>query len=261
MIRHEAVDKLVKVWLDECGGVEGIMQTIAVISRKGGAGKSTVAVNIAVAAQARGRRVLLADLDPQKSSSEALRLRPRMSPAVFEANAGKLFQLRQVCDRQNFDLMIIDTPPAPEHDVLEAVRNADFCLLVARPSFLDLAAVAHSGEMVRRLNRPFATVLNQAPGLREGAETPTVRKAVEALRFAGLRPAPVGLRARSTYQSAMAAGLSVEEYRPGSPGAQEIERLWDFLAEQLEPTRPVNHNGLSPVAAQATAQVLQALQA
>lgn len=230
------------------GKGEGLMQTVAVMSRKGGAGKTTIAVNLAVAAQARGRRVLLADLDVQRSAVEAMRQRPRMSPAVFEAAPGKLFQLRQVCERERFDLMIIDTPPAPEVDVLEAVRNADFCLLVARPSFLDIAAVARSGEMVRRLGRPYATVLNQAPGLRGGHETPTVLRAAEALRVAGMKPTPVGLRARTTFQSAMALGLAVEEYRPGSPGAQEIERLWAFVADQLEPRRPVNQDHAPPLA-------------
>lgn len=224
------------------------MQTVAVMSRKGGAGKTTIAVNLAVAAQARGRRVLLADLDVQRSAVEAMRLRPRMSPAVFEAAPGKLFQLRQVCERERFDLMIIDTPPAPEVDVLEAVRNADFCLLVARPSFLDIAAVARSGEMVRRLGRPYATVLNQAPGPRAGVETRPVLQAIEALKVAGMRPTPVGLRARSSFQTAMALGLSVEEYRPGSPGAREIERLWAFVAEQLEPRRPVNQDQAPPFA-------------
>ena len=90
--------------------------------------------------------------------------------------------------------------------------------------------------------------LNQAPGLRGGHETPTVLRAAEALRVAGMKPTPVGLRARTTFQSAMALGLAVEEYRPGSPGAQEIERLWAFVADQLEPRRPVNQDHAPPLA-------------
>src|SRR5580700_10801206 len=56
------------------------MRTIAIIARKGGSGKTTVAVHMAIAAHLRGRRTLLADSDPQRSSSIVLKARRDAGP-------------------------------------------------------------------------------------------------------------------------------------------------------------------------------------
>jgi chromosome partitioning protein len=209
------------------------VKTLAVISRKGGAGKTTLAINLTLSAHLAGWKTLLADLDPQRSASDALRARGGTGPSLAEINAGKLFQARSQAVHDGYDVMLIDTPAAPDADVAVAVNSADLCVLVCRPTFLDIASVARSAEMVRRLGKAGLIVLNQAPPKRGGSEPASVQKAIEALRFCGLPIAPVGLRSRAVYQQAIARGLSVGEWDAQAPAAQEIERLWSHVAALL----------------------------
>ncbi|MBO9709623.1 MAG: ParA family protein [Caulobacter sp.] len=209
------------------------MKTLAVISRKGGAGKTTLSINLALTAHLAGWKTLLADIDPQRSATDALRARAEPGPTLAEANAGKLFQIKSHAANDGCQVMLIDTPAAPDADVALAVNSADLCVLVCRPTFLDIAAVARSAEMVRRLGKAGLIVLNQAPPKRGSQEPAGVQKAVEALRFCGLPVAPVGLRSRAIYQQAIARGRSVAEWDAANPAGQEIERLWSHLAAQL----------------------------
>ena len=209
------------------------VKTLAVISRKGGAGKTTLAVNLTLAAHLAGWKTILADIDPQRSASDALRARTDPGPSIAEINAGKLFQTRSQAEHDAYDVMLIDTPAAPDSDVAVAVNYADLCVLVCRPTFLDIASVARSAEMVRRLGKAGLIVLSQAPAKRGGLEPVGVQKAIEALRFCGLPVAPVGLRARAIYQQSVAHGRSVGEWDPTNPAGQEIERLWTHVAALL----------------------------
>lgn len=209
------------------------MKTIVVTSRKGGVGKTTVSVNIALAAFAAGSRVLLADIDPQRSTTDALKARTRPGPSLVETSAGKLFQLHMAAGREGVDLLVIDTPSTPEAEVALAMNLADLCVLVSRPNFLDVASVVRSADAVRRLGRTGVVVLNQAPPSRKGVEPPAVLRAIEALRFGGLPLATVGLRARAAYQAAIAHGASVAEWAPDSTAAREIAGLWRDLERRL----------------------------
>jgi chromosome partitioning protein len=191
------------------------------MSRKGGAGKTTVAVNLTLAARAMGVKAVLADADPLRSACEVLRDREEAAGLLFETSASKLFALTEACRRGGVELLVIDTPAAPEADVAEAVKVADLCLAVSRPTYLDLAAAVRSVAIIQRLGRDGMIVLNQCATARNGVEPPSVMKAFEALRFAGLPVTPMALRSRLIYQTAFAQGRSVLEIdRTGAASAE-----------------------------------------
>jgi chromosome partitioning protein len=223
------------------------MKTLAVVSRKGGAGKTTVSVNLMLAARAMGVKAVLADADPQRSAADVLKAREEAASLIFETSAAKLFTLIEACRRAGADLLIIDTPATPEADVAEAVKVADLCLAVARPTYLDLASAVRSVAIIQRLGRQGLIALNQCAPARHGVEPPQVVKAFEALRFAGLPVASVALRSRVGYQTALAQGRSVLEMDGQTAAASEVRALfttvWRTLhGEAPAPVRTANEN-------------------
>lgn len=209
------------------------MKTIAVLSRKGGAGKTTVAVNLALAARQAGLKVIVADVDPLHSAGEVLRGRPEANSLVLETTASKLFIVSEVCAKNRYDLMVIDTPPAPEGDVILAINVAQLCLAVARPTSLDVAAVQQSLTLIRRMGCPGLAVLNQCPPLRNGLESGVVERACEAMQFSGVPVAKAKLRSRVAYQHAFAHQQTVTEFDAASEAAGDVLRLLAEVSDHL----------------------------
>ena len=205
------------------------MRTVAVISRKGGSGKSTVALHLALAAFLRGRRVWVADTDAQRSASQVLKGRKGPGPQLAETTGPKLFALQVSCQRAGAALMVIDTPAVVEEEICHAIVAADFRLMVIRPTFLDLIAAIQTTEIARRLRKPLLAVLNQAPSPRAGVEAPAVKRSLEALGLMRVQVVPTILRARAGYQSAFETGRSVEEFDPPIEAGREVGDLWAFV--------------------------------
>ncbi|MDR3511474.1 MAG: AAA family ATPase [Caulobacteraceae bacterium] len=205
------------------------MRSIAVIGRKGGSGKTTVAVHLAIGLHLRGRRTILADADPQRSSIEVLRGREGGGPEPVASSGPKLFALKTASMRAGLDALVIDTPAVLEDEVAHAVVLSDVALLVVRPTFLDLAAAVRTSDIIRRLRKPGLVVLNQAPIARGQVEPPLVKRSVEALKLLRLPLAPVIIRSRAAYQSVLETGRSAEELDGESMAAQEMRELCAFV--------------------------------
>jgi chromosome partitioning protein len=207
------------------------MRTIALLARKGGAGKTTLAAHMAFAAHLRGQRVMLADADPQRSATEVLKARcDEDGPQVMQTSGPKLFALKVAAQRAGVETLIIDTPSGAEQDIGHAMVLADLSVVVVRPTFLDIAAAVQTTDMLRRLNRQSLIVLSQSPPTRAGAEHAAVEKARQALRFTRMPVADEVIQARYAYQTALSTGRSVEELWPNSPAAEEIDALWGCVA-------------------------------
>ena len=211
------------------------MRTLAVLSRKGGTGKTTVALHLAAAAHREGRSTVLCDMDPQRSALDWRRERREDGPEVAEAKVGTLFTARQAAVRAGIDLMVLDTRPSSDMESAEAVRFADLCLIVVRPCYFDLKAIVRTVELVTNMNRKGLFVLNQAPIRTRGTEPKQIRETVSELERLGLPVADVGLRFRTAYQNAVRHGLAAQEAEPESNAAIEINALWRQVSRELWP--------------------------
>ena len=117
------------------------MQTLLVANPKGGSGKTTLSTNIAGWLAGRKQRVVLADFDPLRSSTEWLERRPRLFPAIagWTPAAGK-----EELKERNPHWLIIDSPAALHGETLrDAMRRADLMLVPVSPSAFDMAATQH----------------------------------------------------------------------------------------------------------------------
>ena len=191
-----------------------------------------MATHLALAAHLRGQAAFLADTDPQHSAKDVLSAREGDGPGCIAGTGGKLLSALFEATRQKKDLFVIDTQAGAVEDVTEAIVLADLSVLVVRPTLLDIAGMARSFSIVRRLGKPCAVVVNQAPVAREGVEAPLVKRALRALDYMKAPIAPVILRSRSIYQTALERGRSVEE-TPDKAAAKEMAELWGFIEASL----------------------------
>ena len=210
------------------------MDILAIISQKGGAGKTTLAVNLAVAAEMADVPTVIIDLDPQASAKTWHDLRGKKdAPVVVSAQASRMQEVIQVARSNGAELIIIDTAPHSESGALGAARAADLVLIPCRPAILDLKAIGTSGDLAALAKKEAVVVLNAVPHQGKLAE-----EAGEAVRGYGLSIAPVRLTQRAAYVHSLTAGQAALEFEPEGKAAQEILELYKWTRVRVHnPTR------------------------
>ena len=209
------------------------MKTIALIAQKGGVGKTTIAVNLAVAA---GLRTAIFDLDQQESAVMWADRRKNDEPHVEFLTERRLSEALKAAEQGNFDLSIIDTPPAAGPQAFTASQAADLVLIPCRPSLIDLDAIRRTAQLIKSAGVPAFVLFNAAPH----SATTLLDDARAIVEDAGLTVAPVVLRERSAYRAAWPAGKAVTETEPKSKAAYEILLLKDWVFAQLQVCTPSN---------------------
>src|SRR5947209_463335 len=204
------------------------MRVIIFVTQKGGAGKTTLAVNCAVAAASRKKRVLVIDLDAQASAENWYQDREAESPQLVKASTWDLPDALARAKTAGFDYVMIDTPGRDEPSTTAAIRAADFCIVPCRPTPVDLKATLPTSDTIKRLAKPAAFVLTQTPPRGE-----RIREAEVGLGMLGI-VCPVRIVARTAYQDAQGAGLGVTEYEPDGKAAAEIGQFWNWIVRKME---------------------------
>ncbi len=125
------------------------MKTVALLSRKGGAGKTTCAIHMGVLAQSAGLKVLFLDLDPQGSLSAWWHSREAETPGLIQSDARQLPDLIEAAAKEKYDLAVVDTPPAVTFDTARTAALVDLALIPLRPSVLDIYAVSSTADVVK----------------------------------------------------------------------------------------------------------------
>jgi chromosome partitioning protein len=206
------------------------VKKLAFIAQKGGVGKTTMAVNLAVAA---GRTALF-DLDQQESAVVWADRRQDELPHVEFLTDRRLRDGLSAAEEKGFDLAIIDTPPAAGSEALTAAEVADLILVPCRPSLLDIDAIRRTAQLVRSTGLPAFAVINAAPH----SATTLLADTRRLITDKGLLIAPVVLRERSAYRAAWPLGKSVTEIEPRGKAAEEISELKNWVFAQLQVCTP-----------------------
>lgn len=201
------------------------MKTIAIISQKGGSGKTTLALHLAVAAEAAGKVTVLLDLDPQASATGWKDSRKGETPEIIALPSTRLARALQTASEEGFDLALIDTAPSTERDAATAARAADLVLVPCRAAILDLRAIGMTVELVKLTGKPAYAVLNAVPPHAARIEA----DAREAISGYGLSVAPCTLQHRAAYAHALTVGQVAQEYEPKGKAAGEVAELYKWL--------------------------------
>lgn len=205
------------------------MRTVAIVSQKGGTGKTTISLHLAVAAHKAGKAAVVIDLDPQASSAGWKDSRAGEEPVVVALPAARLPQALEAARSGGADLIIIDTAPHSGDVALAAAEAADLVLIPCRPGILDLRAIGSTARAVKLAGKPAYVVLNTLP-----PRAPNVlADARAAVAVHGLDVAPVALQQRATFAHALTVGKTAQEYEPGGKAAEEISSLYDWLSEVI----------------------------
>jgi chromosome partitioning protein len=201
---------------------------LAVAQQKGGAGKTTLAAHLAVAAAAAGGRVAVIDMDPQASLSAWMAERTaRLGDPGLTLLSIAGWRIAAEAERAARDhaWVIIDCPPHAATEAKVAVRAARLVLVPAQPSPMDLWATRPTLDLVAGEGGRALIVLNRVP------PRTRIATAVEAkLAELGVPVARTAIGNRSGFAAAMMDGLTITEAAPGSRGAEEIAALWAEIA-------------------------------
>ena len=203
------------------------MLVVVIASQKGGSGKTTVAVHLAVAALRAGEKVALLDTDPQKSAMAWAEARSADDPTVVAVDAADIGAALGEARSDGYTVVIVDTAPRAAPIAAAVIRAATFAVIPVRPSAFDLAALDRSVAIVKAAGTPGVIVLNGCP-----ARAPEVAEAREVCAAQAFPVADLALGDRRAFARAVASGRAVEELSPRSPAAQEIRALWAYITQR-----------------------------
>lgn len=204
------------------------MPIIAIVGNKGGAGKTTLSVNIA-AGISQQSSIAVIDADPQGSS---LQWRAIAGDNVHFPVYAPTFSLKQQAQsyaRKN-DYVLIDCPPSVKSpQTISVLEFADIALIPVQPSPIDLWATVHIEKAIseaKETNPDLRSwlVINQLE-----SRTTLSRLVREVLDEIDLPVAKTAIRRRAIYRNSALEGKSV--FGVGKRGADAVEELNSLIQE------------------------------
>jgi len=205
------------------------MYTVALVAQKGGTGKTTLAVSLAVAARQVGLTPIIVDLDPQATACNWNDRRKGDGPVVIDAQPARLAAALGKATENGVDFAVIDTPARNEQSALAAAKVADLVLIPCRPQAYDLETIPNTKEILALAgNTPALAILNAVPAFGDRHEQARV-----LLNRLQVPVCPYMLGNRAVFGDAGAVGQAAQEYDPRGKGAAEILQVYKYILSTL----------------------------
>lgn len=203
------------------------MKTLAIMSRKGGTGKTTLAVHLSVAATQAGHVVALIDLDPQASACGWSDVRESNAPAVISAHEARLPEVLYKAKQHGVTLAILDTPP--KSDSLDTAEAADFALIVCKPAYFEVTAIRSTVKSVKMAGVPSCIVFN---AVRYNCSK--LMSAKKGVKKYAIEIAPIEIGNRVAFSDPLIDGLTAQEFGSDDKAITEINALYRYVAKRME---------------------------
>ena len=200
------------------------MKIVAIISQKGGAGKTTLAVHLATAAVAAGHMAAVIDLDPQGTATSWSDRRTALAPEVISGQAVRIPALVNAARQNGADFLVLDTAPNADQTASLAARAADLVLIPCRPATFDLEAIETTLLLTKAAGKPAYVVLNAVP-----PRSSIGREAAEGLAVRDTKVAPHQLTHRAAFTHGVIDGRTAQEFEPQGKAAEEVQALYMWL--------------------------------
>ena len=203
---------------------------ITVAQQKGGAGKTTLAANLAVAFARMGKTVSLLDTDPQGSLGRWFMTRREAGDPGLDFSTASAWGVSYECDklRKSSDIVLIDTPPKIDSDLKPAIRECDLVVVPVSASPVDVWATEGVLDMAERERAEALVVLNRAK-----AGTRVAEEVDQALKDLGVTRAKTTLGHRVAFPETMGVGKAAIERGKGA-WTDEVNSLTDEILERLK---------------------------
>ena len=211
------------------------MKVLALISQKGGVGKTTLATALAVAAEQRGQSVAIFDLDDQASAEFWGDIRQAETPPVRGVKLAFLERDLEKARTAGADLVILDCPPV-HAAALSAAQPADFVLIPTKPALFDIRSMRATLKLMQSIGKRCGVVLTFCPVI--GQQVPEARALVGEI---GADLAPVEMHQRVAYQRAQEDGRAAQEYEPDGKAAAEVKELYAYIHKALHGKEAHDH--------------------
>lgn len=210
-------------------------KVLAIISQKGGPGKTMLTTNLSTAAMLAGHSVVVIDTDPQCSATRWWDKRKKVGngekPFIIAAPSPRIKYLLEVSKENGATFAFIDTPPNVESPVLEAAKAASFVLIPSRPADVDLEAIPATLEVVEMAEKTSEVIINAVR-----PHSSIGREAQAKAKDLGLSCVPFEIEDRVGFVRAFNKGSSILEAEPESKSAHQIQRLFRYIEKQMEET-------------------------
>jgi chromosome partitioning protein len=207
-----------------------LMHAVAVIGEKGGTGKTTILLGVAVAAACMGHSVVVIDLDPQTSAANWNDRRKDQNLAVVSVQANRLGQALDQAREAGATYVFIDSPGRNDDIALKAARAANLVLLPTRPHMIELETLPHIRDLLRLAGSPPAyVVLN---GIHPAAGRASVNAIQESIRdIFDFASCPDWVCQRNLYFEAVDTGKTPQDVDPDGKASGELNRVFKFVNE------------------------------